>query len=527
MNRWTVSLAIGFVCLVTATGEAQVVPSRLASIIVDGYFEDWDSIAAVEDPAGDHGALPVDLRRVWLANDEHHLFIRFEFGSVQNLQCLPGKMRLFFDTDRDPGTGVKVGKIGSDLAILFPERRVYRQISGFNNGQLSLDLTSLQTAPTVSSNEFELRIDRTVIPPGFSAPIFPGPDFDMVVQTCNSGSGGGSCSSISQADFLPDQRNWLTYTFAEGDFDSSEPAVVVTKSHPLHVRLVTYNVLSSGIFADGRAERFQRVLQAIQPDIICFQEIYGDAAADTANLLNEWLPRPDGLMWQVFQGGDNILCAPWPITLTRNETTPSGNDLQAIGLVDLPDAVYASDLYILNGHYACCGCSGTDEDQARQRRADANISWLRDARTAGGNINLPQATPIIMCGDMNLVGANAPLKTLLTGDIVNEIGFGPDSPPDWDGTPMASCRTRHLGFRLAYTWSDSSTGFTPSQLDYVMYSDSSISAVSSFVFRTESLPKAVRSEYGLETDDTRVASDHSPFVVDFNVPLTSNAIISP
>jgi len=82
----------------------------------------------------------------------------------------------------------------------------------------------------------------------------------------------------------------------------------------------------------------------------------------------------------------------------------------AMALVDLPDAQYESDSYVINNHYACCGAPGvgSPQDDQRQQQSDAVVNWIRDARTPGEAIDLPPGTPIAALGDLKYDGYLGP-----------------------------------------------------------------------------------------------------------------------
>lgn len=305
------------------------------------------------------------------------------------------------------------------------------------------------------------------------------------------------------------------------------------------LRMMTYNILWDSIFSDvnpGQADKFVRVINAINPDILNLQEIgYWDSpvapktGTDVRNLLNTIAPLPGGASWNVYKGssGDAVLASKYPITMTRNFTSlsdtpslPSGDLGMAIGLVDLPDDQFPSDFYVMNNHYKCCGGNGSVEDQRRQRQSDANVAWLQDAKNPGGVINLAPGTPFAVVGDLNIVGSQSPLNTLITGNIINEGTYGSDSPPDWDGTSITDAAPVHNGVGSTnYTYR---SGNSMSRLDYIIYSDSALDVGNKFVLNTVSMTSAQRTATGLQTFDTAIGNsstsfDHLPVVVDFRL----------
>lgn len=286
---------------------------------------------------------------------------------------------------------------------------------------------------------------------------------------------------------------------------------------------MTYNVHWDSIFADGPAERvakFRRVVQAVQPDVIALQEIR-KPAAEAAAVLNETLPLEGGASWHAYKGWTNVILSRYPLSMTLDKTDPPGQREQCIALVDLPDERSPVDLYVMNNHFKCCG--DTANDPQRQMQADAIVSWIRDARTPAGKVNLPDRTAIIVCGDFNIVGGRQPLETLMTGDIQDEQAFGPDFAPDWDDSPMADAPATHNaeGGQM-YTWRDDTDKWPPGRLDYIIYTDSVLTAVHTFVLNTMTLSDELLRETGLDRFDSALDHvgkdvDHMPVVADFRI----------
>ena len=67
------------------------------------------------------------------------------------------------------------------------------------------------------------------------------------------------------------------------------------------------------------------------------------------------------------------------------------------------------------------------------------------------------------------------------------------------------------------TWRDPRTPFTPGRLDFVLFSGSALRVERSFVFDAAELSRDLLLELGVEPDDSRLAADHLPLVVDFSV----------
>ncbi len=298
-------------------------------------------------------------------------------------------------------------------------------------------------------------------------------------------------------------------------------------------RLVCYNIKWNSIFPEvdaRRAARFARLVQALDPDVIALQEIgmhpqdRGQPgsrkwkADDVVKLLTFALPLPNGT-WQAYQGKDSVIVSRYPLQLTAAKLNPPGERELALALVDLPDDRCAADVYVLNNHFKCCDAE--KNDPLRQRQADALVSWLRDARTPGGPIDLPSGTGLLIVGDLNIVGSFAPVQTLLDGDIHDEAQYGPDALPDWDDTPLADARPRHnLTGDGDWTWRDDTSQYKPGRLDYIIYSDSVLTAVQTFALDTTVMSDGDLAAAGLERldvchDQDGQVFDHLPLVADF------------
>jgi len=308
---------------------------------------------------------------------------------------------------------------------------------------------------------------------------------------------------------------------------ASQPAGPTTglfldRPHASDLRVVTYNVNFDKIFPDVdvvRAEKFQRVLKALDPDVLNLQEIREKSAADVTALLNAIEPRPGGETWYAYQGWTNVIVSKYPLSLTADHTVPRGQRELALALVDLPDERFHFDLYAINNHFKCCG--GTANDPQRQQQADAIANWIRDARSLGGEIDLPPGTAIVLAGDLNPVGGAQPLATLLTGDIAGESTYGPDLRPDWDDTDLTDARPLQNAVGPDdYTWRDDNGPYPPGRLDFIIYTDSVIEAAHQFVLNTttmtdEELVKARLERFDVTLDLVGKNFDHLPVVVDF------------
>ena len=174
-----------------------------------------------------------------------------------------------------------------------------------------------------------------------------------------------------------------------------------------------------------------------------------------------------------------------------------------------------SDILILNGHPPCCS-----NNQGRQENFDALIQFIHDAKTLGGVIDLPINTPISFSGDMNLVGYSEQYYTIVNGTISDTVTFGNGGFPDWDNTPLEDQICYFNEKDIAYTWDNPSpNAFPPGRLDFVFFTNSVMSVDKSFIISTEHMSPSLLSQNNLLWNDTKIASDHFPVIVDFVLPM--------
>jgi endonuclease/exonuclease/phosphatase family metal-dependent hydrolase len=302
------------------------------------------------------------------------------------------------------------------------------------------------------------------------------------------------------------------------------------------VRVVEWNIKWNSIFSDVdplSAARFVRVVHALDPDVLVLEEIGTSpqdrnkagarkrTAQDVLAVMERMFALPNGGHWYAWQGADDVIVARYPLRMTADKTNPPGERGVALALVDLPDDLFDADMYFIASHHKCCG--GAENDPKRQQQSDAIMSWVRDAREPGGNVELPPSTPIIILGDFNIVGGPQPLTTLLTGDVADEEKYGADFAPDWDATPLTDLHPlQNIVGPDDWTWRDDGSEFPPGRLDYILFTDSVLDVAKSFVLNTTTMGEADLQAAGLEKLDTtkdKVGKDydHQPLVVDFRL----------
>ena len=140
--------------------------SQENQIIIDGKFQDWESIELIEDNINDN-EFAVDFTSLSITNDNRYLYIKFTtteqidlMDSGSNEESVYNTV-IYIDTDNNNKTGYVPNynsNIGSELAVFLNQRYVWYNATD-PNVQISLYDIGLFSAPTVTSNEFEIAID--------------------------------------------------------------------------------------------------------------------------------------------------------------------------------------------------------------------------------------------------------------------------------------------------------------------------------------------------------------------------------
>lgn len=475
-------LASAFALISAFTCQAE---QRLISI--DGVSGDWiGAEPAYEDLAGDGGSSGIDLGRVWMADDDRFLFLRFELGAEASLQE-NNDLRLYLDTDGNSETGLPVNGIGAELEWRFGDRVGTFRHEGRATTVRYHDIR-FRAAPSVTSSVFEVAIGRDTSPDGEN-PLFFGSDVRIVLGDASDG------------DQLPNPGEILSYTFDQGQLPS-ETDVPIVRDEPDDLRIATYNVHYDSPWDPILEERFERLLAAAAPDIINFQEIYDHGAAETLALVETWLPPNPGENWHAAGNHDCQTVSRYPLI-----GSCSLDDNLAV-LIDTTSA-WRSELLIINAHLPCCAFH-----EERQVEIDRIMAFIRDSQQGGGPLGLAPDTPILITGDLNLIGPARQLATLLSGDIVNQADFGLDFAPDWNGTNLTNLPSRQTEKRMGYTWRSDSSTYWPAHLDYFVYTDSVLTVANHFLLYTPQMSALNLAAYGLLADDS-LASDHLLFCADF------------
>jgi endonuclease/exonuclease/phosphatase family metal-dependent hydrolase len=474
-------------------GSASTAHAARIPVVLDGFFDDWGAAApAWTDPSGDAGGSGIDFGRLWLADDPRYLYLRFEVGPELLLND-GNNINLALDTDNNAATGQSVNGIGADL-VWRPGQKSGTFYSGATHVTVHWDDCGFIGLPTVTGPAFEVAFRRDALPDG-THPLFPaGPGTIIRVLLRDTGTGG---------DLLPNTGQTLSYQFDQGS-PITETPLPVARQLPTDLRVITWNVLSDGPWNGTLQPKFQRQIQAVVPDILSFQEIYDHTPEVTRALVASWLPGT----WYAAGNNDCITVSRYPVL----GSWPVDGNLAVY--LDTEAAIGKRTL-VINAHLYCC-----TNDAGRQQEIDRILSFIRDALTPGGSLDVPEGAAILFMGDTNFVGASGTRTSLLTGNISDNATFGPDFAPDWDGGPLTDVVSRQTEKRLCYTWLSATSTFWPGRLDYLVYNDSAVSPANHFVLDPSEMSADSLAAHGLQAADSG-ASDHRLHCVDLRVESPS------
>lgn len=488
MKQFLIFLAFS---LLSFLGNAQ-------SISIDGKFNDWVGTTIYSDAAGDGNG--IDLLGISATNDDAYLYIRVIVNGVTNISD-SNNLYLNIDADNNAATGLSSN--GAELGWRCGYRYGFYYHDGLKDTVFASQL-SMVGLTTHKNDTFEIAISRTSQVGNPLTNLFTSNSIKIFFT---NGITGG------------DQTGKYIYTFNNQTHSDFAP-VNLAKCNPNYIRFMTYNVEFDGLIDAARTNQFQRIVKAINPDIINFNECTYTSYTQAKAKLDAWIPI-GGSGWVCYKvDGGNIICSRYPINYAVN-INPSRKT--TVARIDLP-ATYQTDLVIFGTHLMYFG----ENDSTRQREADIIAAYIRDMKAGTTALKVPANTPFLIAGDFNMVNSYSPLNTMLTGNIVHTESYGAGTAPDWNNTPISSEYAKGADRNMAYTWrSLSATAkYWPGKLDYILHSNTNFEVKKSFVLQSEIMSAERLTQYGLLSTDNYIASDHLPVVVDIQIPTTNSLLLT-
>ena len=464
-------------------------------IILDGFFEDWQgnpSVITINDAIGDSPG--VDLLEMSVTNDEEHLYIKLKLDTFIDLVdgSELSNIKLYLDTDNDTSTGYPSSNIlGAEYAFLFPDKKMYNNLNYPEYYTTSLYELGCVAMPTMTSDEFEIMVDRATF----------GDTISFFIKDSVSG------------DIIPDQGTTFTYTM-QSDYSSITP-ISLGKNDLTDIRVLAYNVQHNLLDA-GTDVRFARIINTVNADIVTFSECSEVSESEMMNYFEEHIDHP---VWYTNKMNDLLVVTKFPVLQSWSVTNKV-----AASLIDLPDEFYSTDFLSIYAHPPCCG-----NDSGRQEDFDATIAFIQDLQSAGGVGEVAFNTPFTFSGDMNLVGYAEQYLTILNGTISNTSQYGEGGFPDWDDTPISDVICRLTERTSSHTWRKNTPNlgpgeYAPGRVDFIFYSNSVLDVTKSYTLATREMSPEVLIQNGLDVDDTYLSSDHLPIVSDFALTTNSSSV---
>jgi endonuclease/exonuclease/phosphatase family metal-dependent hydrolase len=487
---------------------------RLPPVLLDGAFSEWADATVVVEDAADAPRAAVDIRSIRGLDEAAWLFLSMDLGREVNAQSMPGTLHLLVDGDDDEATGTAMnGMRGVDLVVDLSHRQGSGRGVGFSmraarpDGALetfSSYALGVTVAPTWAASRFELRISRLG-----ATEVGPLAERIRLKAVYTEGEDALDETAVGSYAFR---------TVAEEAVP--EPTDEWSTGPEGSVRVVAWNV-SGGSFT-ANAEGFARVLAALEPDVLILDEVAGgitaDAVQDFLSLepmeeLGSWhfvlgesggrqrtvvaardrAIRPAESMRRVDYGPGALeaLAARLPAEAGRLVEIERERGLSATGAwIDMG----GTEVLFVPVDLQSAGWAGSPQDLLR----------ILQARTIRGHILEERGdarAPVIVGGDLNLVGSRDPLDTLI-------------AHLDTDDSDLMMVDAKRLGERTHSTWRSADTPFAPGRLDFILVPDAAAEVVGSFVFGTEDLGRETLQRLGLEPELSERLSDHLPVVAD-------------
>lgn len=175
--RALATIGIALSCLPGLPALGQV--SNLKHITIDGSFQDWAGVAPLYSDPQEHPD-STDIKDVYLAHDEHYLYVRFSLHTAGD--PFTSRNNFFLDADGDPSTGFGGGR-GSELLI--QSGSGYQEKGGlFNEG--GVDGLEWSAAPSGAATEFEFRISRNATYGSDGTPVFISDQISLFLEAESS-----------------------------------------------------------------------------------------------------------------------------------------------------------------------------------------------------------------------------------------------------------------------------------------------------------------------------------------------------
>lgn len=449
----------------------------------DGFFQDWNAFPGFEDPPGDGEEL--DILSYSLAYDFDNIYIYVKTKEPFDLFD-KSFLKIYLDLDGTSNTGFTINQIGAELLLDFSTKKV-TLFQENTTQEISMSKFNIIALPTYTSNQFEISI-----------PILTDQNLGKLIK---------SNTIFTQiiwdtpfSDFAPNQGEYIPHDISNIPWPTLTDTLM-NKGNNVY-RLLHYNVLHDGLINGQRSSYFKKVLIATQPDIISFNECWNTTESEAINFINQCFPQQK---WVAKKIKGNITCTKFEVE-NWFEISKGERLLGSLIKTKTPEK---PPIFHVNAHLSCCA-----KDQNRKNQIN-KLNFYLDSLFQANIIS--SQTPIIISGDMNLVGYKEQYDLLLKSadffghNVVNN-SF---SEEEMNQLKITDAIPFSLNTNSSVTWRDPKSSYPPGRLDYVFYSNQNIKVTQKVIFDTETMLPKDLNKYNLKLQTTSQASDHLPLVIDF------------
>ncbi|MGK0241136.1 MAG: endonuclease/exonuclease/phosphatase family metal-dependent hydrolase [Candidatus Pelagisphaera sp.] len=438
---------------------------------LDGRFEDWDDRKPVSAPS--HSTL---IRSVRVTNGKDNIFLAVQLSREITIQK-NNPLTLFADTDRDSLTGLRVGSLGADVQYKFGSLEAIRYVDGISTSVPHPEI-GISWAPSFSSDRYEISLPLEL----FGQPV---PDNVITLAVAELQDIQATATVVSHRTNRPDA------TLRE---------ISLEKLSTPHVRILSMNVLNDGLFK--KPDTYERIFRALDPDIILLSEVFSHSSDQVVALLDERFPAQNPRQrWYGFGRPGKVTLSKFPFLATDIIL----EDLYT--LIDVPG--FDKGLFVVHTHLQCC-----DYDDMRQDKIDGILGNLRSSREDTYSILYKyQDMPLILSGDLNLVGESRQYTSLIEG-VSADLSTALTTTAPASSKRLIEAISYHTNTPYTFTWKDDKLKWPPGKLDFTFVTVPDLILGKSFVLYTPDMDPETLRRYGLRESDSLDASDHLPHIID-------------
>ena len=452
-------------------GHVPALPADSQPIQLDGRFEDWDDKTPVLAPSDN-----TLVRSLRVTNGKDNFFLAVQLNREITIQS-KNPLTLLADTDGDPSTGLRVGSLGADVQYKFGSLEALRYVDGIPVSVPHPEI-GISWAPTFSSDRYEISLPLELFGQ-------PGPDRVITLAVAELQDIQATATVVSHQTSRP---------------DAALRELSLEKLSTPHVRILTMNVLYDGLFK--KPDTYERIFRALDPDILLLSEVFTHSSDQVVALLNERFPAQNPeRRWYGFGRPGKVTISKYPFLATDIFL----EDLYT--LIDVPG--FDDGLFVVNTHLQCC-----DYDDMRQEKVDAILGNLRSSRKDTYSILYQyQDRPLIISGDLNLVGKSRPYYSLIEG-VNADLSAALASTAPASSKRLIEAVSYHTHSPYTFTWKDDKLKWPPGKLDFTFVTVPDINLGKSFVLYTPEMDPDTLRQYSLRESDSLDASDHLPHIID-------------